>query len=49
MVNELNKYEEEDIEEVKKIVNNFNDYRQVEAIYNYCFKILNESDYFNEK
>jgi len=49
VINGLSKYELEDVEDLKKQINNLSDYQQVEIIYNYCFDILNNSDYWDDK
>lgn len=41
-MNELNNFEEQEIEVVKKIISNMEDIRQVQAIHEYCFDILEE-------
>jgi hypothetical protein len=48
MVNELSRYDKEEAERFKKIIDNFNDYRQVEIIYDYCFEVLNNADYWEQ-
>lgn len=48
-MNELNEYELEEIERLKLYINSLDDYRQVEAIYDYCFEILNESGIYELK
>lgn len=39
---ELNNFEEEEIEVVKKIISNMEDIRQVQAIHDYCYDILED-------